>query len=236
MEFNFFEMIIRTTGAFFAILFLARIIGKKQISQLTFFHYVTGITFGSIAAEISAQVETPFWDGLVALIWWTVLTILISYLSLKSEKLRVLFDDKPTILIQNGTILPKNLKKARLSLDELSMLLREQSVFSVADVDYAVFETNGELSIMKKPGMEAATKQDVKASTTPTQYIPTQVINDGKVILPNLLNLNLTEDWLIKKLKKKNVMKVEDVFYAQVLENGSLYVSLKNGVPLNPPS
>lgn len=236
MEFNFFEMIIRTTGAFFAILFLARIIGKKQISQLTFFHYVTGITFGSIAAEISAQVETPFWDGLVALVWWTVLTILISYLSLKSEKLRVLFDDKPTILIQNGTILPKNLKKARLSLDELSMLLREQSVFSVADVDYAVFETNGELSIMKKPAMEAATKQDVKASTTPTQYIPTQVINDGKVILPNLLNLNLTEDWLMKKLKKKNVMKVEDVFYAQVLENGSLYVSLKNGVPLNPPS
>lgn len=236
MESNFFEMIIRTTGAFFAILFLARIIGKKQISQLTFFHYVTGITFGSIAAEISAQVETPFWDGLVALIWWTVLTILISYLSLKSEKLRVLFDDKPTILIQNGTILPKNLKKARLSLDELSMLLREQSVFSVADVDYAVFETNGELSIMKKPSMETATKQDVKASTTPTQYIPTQVINDGKVILPNLLNLNLTEDWLMKKLKKKNVMKVEDVFYAQVLENGSLYVSLKNGVPLNPPS
>lgn len=236
MEFNFFEMIIRTTGAFFAILFLARIIGKKQISQLTFFHYVTGITFGSIAAEISAQVETPFWDGLVALIWWTVLTILISYLSFKSAKLRVLFDDKPTVLVQNGTILPKNLKKARLSVDELMMLLREQSIFSAADVDYAVFETNGELSIMKKPALETATKQDVKASTTPAQYMPTEVISNGKIILQNLLNLDLTEDWLIKKLKKKNVMKVEDVFYAQVLENGSLYVSLKKGVPLNPPS
>ncbi|KGR87202.1 DUF421 domain-containing protein [Lysinibacillus odysseyi] len=236
MDFNFFEMIIRTTGAFFAILFLARIIGKKQISQLTFFHYVTGITFGSIAAEISAQVETPFWDGLVSLIWWTVLTIFISYLSLKSEKLRVLFDDKPTVLIQNGTILPQNLKKARLSLDELAMLLREQSIFSVADVDYAVFETNGELSIMKKPALETATKQDVKASTAPAQYMPTEVICEGKVILQNLLNLNLTEDWLMKKLKKKNIMKVEDVFYAQVLENGSLYVSLKSGNPLNPPS
>lgn len=236
MEFNFFEMIIRTTGAFFAILFLARIIGKKQISQLTFFHYVTGITFGSIAAEISAQVETPFWDGLVALIWWTVLTILISYLSFKSAKLRVLFDDKPTVLVQNGTILPKNLKKARISVDELMMLLREQSIFSAADVDYAVFETNGELSVMKKPALETATKQDVKASTTPAQYMPTEVISNGKIILQNLLNLDLTEDWLIKKLKKKNVMKVEDVFYAQVLENGSLYVSLKKGVPLNPPS
>ena len=236
MEFHFFEMILRTTGSFFAILFLARIIGKKQLSQLTFFHYVTGITFGSIAAEISAQAETPFWDGLLSLIWWAALTLLISYLSLKSEKLRVLFDDKPTVLIQNGTILPKNLKKARLSLDELTMLLREQSVFSVADVDYAVFETNGELSIMKKPAMENATKQDVKASTAPAQYLPTEVICEGKIISQNLSSLNLTEDWLMKKLKKKNVMKVEDVFFAQVLENGSLYVSLKNGTPLNPPS
>ncbi|MGM9950840.1 MAG: DUF421 domain-containing protein, partial [Lysinibacillus sp.] len=134
MEFNFFEMILRTTGSFFAILFLARIIGKKQLSQLTFFHYVTGITFGSIAAEIAAQAETPFWDGLLSIVWWSVLTIFISYLSLKSAKLRVLFDDKPSILIENGRILPENLKKARLSLDELAMLLREQSIFSVADV------------------------------------------------------------------------------------------------------
>lgn len=236
MEVNFWEMTLRAIGAFIFLLILARIIGKKQISQLTFFHYTTGITFGSIAGEISAQVETPFWDGIIAMIWWTLLTLLVSYLSLKSEKLRVLFDDKPTVLIQNGTILPKNLKKARLSLDELSMLLREQSIFSAADVDYAVFETNGELSIMKKPAMENATKQDVKASTAPAQYIPTEVICEGKIISQNLLNLNLTEDWLMKKLKKKNVMKVEDVFYAQVLENGSLYVSLKNGVPLNPPS
>lgn len=236
MELHFWEMILRTTGAFFAILFLARVIGKKQLSQLTFFHYVTGITFGSIAAEISAQTETPFWDGLLSLIWWTALTIFISYLSLKSEKLRVIFDDKPTVLIKNGTILPKNLKKARLSLDELGMLLREQSVFSVADVDYAVFETNGELSIMKKPALENATKQDVKASTAPAQYMPTEVISEGKIILQNLLNLNLTEDWLIRKLKKKNIQNVEDVFFAQVQENGSLYISLKSGVPLNPPS
>ena len=236
MEVNFWEMILRATGSFFAILFLARIIGKKQLSQLTFFHYVTGITFGSIASEIAAQAETPFWDGMIALIWWTLLTLLVSYLSLKSEKFRVLFDDKPTILIQNGTIIPENLKKARLSLDELTMLLREQNVFSVADVDYAVFETNGELSIMKKIAMENATKQDVKANTTPAQYLPTEVICEGKIIFQNLSSLNLTEDWLMKKLKKKNVTKVEDVFFAQVLDNGSLYISLKSGVPLKPPA
>ena len=236
MDIHFWEMIARTTGSFFAILFLARVIGKKQLSQLTFFHYITGITLGSIAGEISAQVETPFWDGVVALVWWSALTIIISYLSIKFEKLRVLFDDKPSIIIQKGAMIPQNIKKARLSNDEVLMLLREQNIFSVSDVEYAVFETNGQLSVMKKPAVSSATKQDVKATITPPQYIPTQIINDGKIIIPNLLELNLTEEWLQKKLKRKNVMNVEDVYFAQVLEDGSLYISLKENAPLNPPS
>lgn len=236
MEINFWEMIARTTGSFFAILFLARVIGKKQLSQLTFFHYVTGITLGSIAGEISVQVETPFWDGIISLFWWSALTIIISYLSLKSEKLRVLFDDKPSIIIQKGTMIPQNIKKARLSNDELLMLLREQNIFSVSDVEYAIFETNGQLTVMKKTAVSSATKQDVKANIAPPQNLPTEVINDGKIIIPNLLGLNLTEEWLQKKLKRKNVMSVEDVYFAQVLEDGSLYISLKEGAPLNPPS
>ena len=236
MDINFWEMLARTTASFFAILFLARIIGKKQLSQLTFFHYVTGITFGSIASEIAAQAETPFWDGLIALFWWGVLTVFVSYLSLRFQKLRVLFDDKPIIVIEKGQVVPKNLKKARLSNDELLMLLREQNIFSASDVDYAIFETNGQLSVMKKPAVCSATKQDVKAPITPPQYIPTQIINDGKVIIPNLLELNLTEEWLQKKLKRKNVKNVEDVFLAQVLEDGSLYVSLKDNTLLSKPS
>lgn len=236
MELNFFEMIFRTTGSFFAILILARIIGKKQLSQLTFFHYVTGITFGSIAAEIAAQAETPFFDGLISLSWWTVLTIFISFLSLKSKKMRVLFDDKPIILIYNGIINPQNLKKSRLHTDELTMLLREQSIFSVDEVQFAVFETNGELSVMKKSSMSTATKQDVSASTTPYQYMPTELISDGKIISENLIELGLTEDWLLKKLRKKNIHDVADVYFAQILENGSLYISLKPAAPINPPS
>ncbi|AWE09190.1 DUF421 domain-containing protein [Lysinibacillus sp. 2017] len=226
-------MLIRTTCAFFAILLLARIIGKKQLSQLTFFHYVTGITFGSIAAEISAQVETPFLDGLVSLIWWTILTLLISYLSFKSKKARILFDDKPMILIRNGIILNDNLRKSRLHPDELTMLLREQSIFSLDEVLYAVFETNGELSVMKKPLMRGATKEDVNIAAPAPQFLPTELISDGKIITKNLAELQLTEEWLLKKLSKKNINNVKDVYFAQVLENGSLYISLKN---VSPPS
>ena len=113
-------------------------------------------------------------------------------------------------------------------MDELTMLLREQSIFSVQDVQYAILETNGKLSVLSKPAQQTATKQDVKADITPATYIPTEVISDGQLIYENLVELDLTEDWLMKKLKKQNVQNVEDVYFAQVQTNGSLYISLKD--------
>lgn len=225
---NFWEMILRTTFSFFALLVLARILGKKQLGQLTFFHYITGITFGSIASEIASQAETPFLDGLISLIWWSALTYFLTIITIKSKKVRVLVDDKPTIVVQNGLILEAALKKNRLHMDELTMMLREQAIFSVQDVYFAILETNGKLSVLQKTSEQVATKQDVKADITPPTYLPTEVISDGQLIYENLIELELTEDWLIKKLKKQNVHSVEDVFFAQVQTAGSLYISLKD--------
>jgi len=235
-EANFLDILIRSILTFIIILILARIIGKKQLSQLTFFHYITGITIGSIAGEITTQIDTPFFDGIVALACWTILTIAMSFISIKSTKFRVIVDDRPTILMQNGVINQHGLKKARLHVDELAMLLREQGIFSFDEVHYAVFETNGELSVMKKPEYDPATKKDVKANYPKSPYFPTEVISDGKIVKKNLSELNLTEDWLMNKLKKKNIKNIEDVFFAQVLEDGSLYVSLfidKQGLSKN---
>ncbi|TQR16376.1 YetF domain-containing protein [Psychrobacillus soli] len=230
-ELNFWEMIIRTTISFIALLILARILGKKQLSQLTFFHYITGITIGSIAAEIASQKETPFLDGLVSLIWWTILTLLMSYISLKSTKLRILIDDEPTIIVKDGEISVKSLKSARLHMDDVLMMLREQSIFSIQDVHYAVLETNGELSVFKKVAQHEATKLDVKADVSLPAFMPAEIISDGKIVQKNLLELDLTEDWVMKKLRKHGVDSISDVFYAQLQTNGSLYISLrKNGI------
>ena len=138
-EINFWEMMLRTTISFIVLLFLARILGKKQLSQLTFFNYITGITIGSIAAEIASQHETPFIDGLVSLIWWSILTLLSSLISLKSSKLRGIIDGDPTIVIKNGELSVQALKTSKLHMDDLLMLLREKSVFSIQDVHYAIF-------------------------------------------------------------------------------------------------
>ncbi|MBO1911445.1 DUF421 domain-containing protein, partial [Microvirga sp. 3-52] len=146
-KFDFWEMIFRTTGAFVALLILARILGKKQLSQLTFFHYITGIAFGSIAAEMAGQTDVKFMNGLVALAWWAVLTLLASYISLKSSNLRIVLDDQPTIVIKEGAIMENAMKKERLHVNDLMMMLREQSIFTLQDVHYAILETNGELSV-----------------------------------------------------------------------------------------
>ena len=222
---DFWEMILRTTFAFLAILILARILGKKQLSQLTFFHYITGITFGSIAAEMAGQSDVPFLDGLVALTWWAILTLLASYIALKSSKMRVVLDDEPAIVIKEGVIMIKAMKKARLHMNDVMMMLREQSIFSIQDVEYAVLETNGELSVMKKIGVQEATKQDVKVATTVIKYLPTDVISDGKLRDSSLVELGLTEEWLMKKLKKKDIHSIEDVFYAQIQTDGSLFIN-----------
>lgn len=224
-NFHLGETILRSILSFFTILVLARIIGKKQLSQLTFFHYITGITIGSITAEVSTQHNTDYWDGFTALICWTLLTLLTSYLTLNFSKIRILIDDRPTILIQNGTIIRKGMKKARLHTDELGMLLREQGIFSFNEVHYAVFETNGELSVLKKPAFANATKEDTKSALTLPPHLPTEIIVSGEIVRKNLMELDLTEEWVIHKLKKKNI-DMKEVYFAQVLPDNSLYISL----------
>jgi uncharacterized membrane protein YcaP (DUF421 family) len=232
-EYSFFEMLIRTTITFSILLGLARVLGKEQLSQLTFFNYITGITIGSIAGEIVSHDDTHYLNAITSLIWWSVLTIVVSLISLKSHTGKKLLDDKPLIVIKEGKILENALKSSRLPIGDLTMLLRIQGIFSVKDVHFAVLETNGELSVFKKVSQQSATKQDVKASTTTPKFMPSTVIADGKLVLKNLKGVGLSEEWLHKELVKHGVNSVEQVFYAEIESDGSLYLDLReDGLPI----
>ena len=226
-DYSFWEMIVRTTVTFAVLLFLARLLGKEQLSQLTFFNYITGITIGSIAGEIVAHDSTHYFNGITSLIWWSLLTVLVSYISLKSSRAKALLDDKPMIIIKNGKILEQELKKSRLPIGDLNMLLRMQGIFAVKDVHFAVLETNGELSVFKKVAQQNATKQDVKAQIVVPKYMPTTIIADGKIIEKNLPDQNLTEEWVLKQLKKHGVNSVQQVFYAEIESDGTIYMDLR---------
>lgn len=226
-EIVFWEMTLRSVVTFVVLLLLTRIMGKKQLSQLSYFHYITGITIGSIAGEISAQSETHYINGFIALIWWFVFTMIMSVILLRWKKARKILDDEPTIIIREGQILERSLKSLRLHMDDVMMLLREQSIFSIQDVDWAIMENNGQLSVLKKATQLEATRQDVKATATAPKYFPTDLISDGKVIHENLVELGLTEEWLMKKLRKKNITDPTEVFYAQIQMDGALYIDVR---------
>lgn len=227
-EIAVWEMTLRSVVTFVVLLLLTRIMGKKQLSQLSYFHYITGITIGSIAGEISAQSETHFINGFIALIWWFIFTMIMSAVLLKWKKARKVLDDEPTIIIQDGQILEKSLKSLRMHMDDVMMLLREQSIFSIQDVDWAIMENNGQLSVLKKASQLEATRQDVKADATEAKYLPTNLIAEGKIIYENLTELDLTEDWLMKKLRRKNITDPSEVFYAQIQTDGSLFIDVKD--------
>lgn len=221
-------IIIKPTIAFVLLLIFARLLGKKQMSQMTFFNYVTGITIGSLAANIITFDDQTIWHEVVGLIWWCFLTALLAYITLKSEMLRNIIDGQPDILIKKGKIQEKMLKKTRVSMEEVTMMLREQAIFSIKDVEYAILEPNGQLSVLKKQELLNVTKKDLKIPTSTPKYLPAQIITDGKILFKNLTNYGLDTDWVKKKLISQKINDIDDVFYAEIQEDGSLYAVLKD--------
>jgi uncharacterized membrane protein YcaP (DUF421 family) len=226
-EMKLFEIILRTTFSFMTLLLMARLMGRKQLSQLTFFNYITGITLGSIAGEMASKTSTSFWNGLTSVIWWSLLTILISFVGLKSSKARVLLDGQPVVVMKHGKILENELRKLQLNMDDLSMLLREKDIFSTQDVEHAVFEPHGKLSIMLKEEKIPVTKQDQHLFTVRPKYIPMEIVVDGKVVDKNLKEAGVSLDWLRNQLKVSNI-DLGDVFYIELQKDGSLYIDLRN--------
>jgi len=220
---GFIEVIGRVIISFSVLLLMTRIMGKKQVSQLTYFNYITGITIGAVAASITIDRSIDMSDGFVSMVCWSLLTVLVSYINLKSPKARILLDGQPTIVIKNGRILEKTLAGLRLNMDDLSMLLREKNIFSTQEVDYAVLEPDGQLSVLKKVDQQNVTKKDLKVEAVKPLYVPTEIIVDSKVITRNLEELDLSQSWLEKQLHQSGVS-LQTVFYAEIQSDGTLYI------------
>jgi uncharacterized membrane protein YcaP (DUF421 family) len=216
-------ILIRSIVAFFVLLGLTRIMGKKQLSQLTFFDYIVGITIGSIAATMSVDQNIKISNGLISLVIWGMIPLLLGYLGLKSGKFLRMSDGIPAIVIKQGKVMEKEMKKNQLAVDELMMMLREKGVFKLDDVEIAVFENNGELSIMKKTAVDPITPQ-ILGLKVKNEGAPSLLIADGHILYNNLTALKLDKQWLIKEIKKQGAYDERDVFIAQVDANKQLYV------------
>ncbi|GLY12374.1 DUF421 domain-containing protein [Pseudobacillus badius] len=224
------ELLLRLAIAFIALLALTRLMGRKEISQMTFFNFVSAISIGTIGASLAVDPSFSIRNGLIALAGWTVFTILLGFLDIKSKTARYAIVGNPMIMIRKGQIMEHALRKARLDLDSLNSLLRKKNVFSISDVDYAILETDGSLSVMKKEAKQPAAKSDVnlKQARTDVFSIPTAVISDGEINDDHLQSLNLNRQWLSRQLQSTGIHSSEDVFYAEVQKDGTLYIDTNN--------
>lgn len=223
-------VIIRSIISFFALLLLIRLIGKQQIAQLTFFDYVLGITIGSTASTLSVQVNENMTATLAGMIVWTGLAIMLAYLGMHSVWIRKVIEGEATVVIENGKILEKQLAKLRIPLDELISELRTQGVFNIEDVEFALFEPGGKLSVQKKAPKQPVTAEDMKLKT---QYkgLPTNLIEDGTILKDALQSLKLSRAWLQHQLSRQNIKDISEISLAQLDTGGNLYVDLKGDKP-----
>ena len=219
---------------FLAILFfITKLIGKKQISELSFFEYVSGITIGSIAGEVIMGLEDNMFYGILGVLIFGLATFAVDILSLKSKKFRDIFEGKGTVLIEDGKILEENLKKEKYTIDDLSALLRKKNVFKTADVEFAVLEPKGDLSVFLKRENQPLTPKDLKLPVA-NEKVTQTIIMDGKILDDSLSAAGQTREWLNTELEKLGVL-LENVFMAQVDSYGEITVDVYDD-KLNVPS
>lgn len=213
-----YKVLIFSVVAYLYLLIIAKLLGKKQIAQLSFIDYIIGISIGSTAAQMSVETEQPIYHYLIAMTVFFLLALIIAYVSHKSASLKRFLNGKPAILINEGKIQYENMKKTRMTVDELTGMARAKNYFDLNDVAFAILETSGDLSILPKSHAKPPTVKDLGIMTEKpklTEYI----VVDGSVSTDGLENLSKDKEWLFKGLKIQNEKELENILIASYDEN-----------------
>jgi uncharacterized membrane protein YcaP (DUF421 family) len=209
---EYLDILIRTITALLILLLIARILGKQVISNMTFHDFVTGITLGAIAANLAFNDKIEAKYIILSLIVIAITSYTLSVIDIKSRKLRKWISGSPTVMIEDGKILEGNMKKVRCTIDSLNQALREKDIFNIEEVEYALLEDNGRLSVLKKDEYRYVTKKDLNIGSEKV-FFPVELIMDAEIIEENLKRNGLEKEWLDQELKKRG-KKLSDVFYA----------------------
>ena len=193
-----------------ALFIITKMMGHKQVAQLDFFDYVCGITVGSIGAELATELESPE-KPLIAIVIYGLASIILNLLAHKIPRTRKYINGTPTILLNDGKLYRSNIKKAKLDLSEFMLLCREQGYFDIEEIQTAVFEHNGRLSILPKSDKRPATPEDMNIAVKP-EHIGVELIMDGRIMGENLARIGLDKAWLEKELKKQGYNGAKAVF------------------------
>ena len=216
------KVILTSFASVISLYIIAKIMGHKQISQLDFFDYITGITIGSIAAELATELEKP-WKPLVAMVIYGVAAVALSFLTSKLPRIRKYINGTPTIIMNGGKIYREYLKKAKLDLSEFLMMCRQEGDFNLKDIQTAIFEYNGRLTVLPVSTKRPMNPLDMNI-VPEVETINTEVIMDGRILDGNLQRMGLDKNWLKGELKQQGINSAKQVFLAVCDNNNQLTV------------
>ena len=222
----------RTVIIYFIVLLAVRLMGKRELAQLSPFDFVVAIIIAELAALPMEEKNIPLWEVFIPLGVLVLLEIGLSYIALKSEKARGWIYGFPTVVVAQGKILDSNMRKLRYNTNDLLAQLRDKGIFDVSEVEYAIMEVPGTLSVMPKAGKRPVTPQDLNLKPQEAE-IPITVILDGSIHRQNLADLNLQEEMIITILAQQN-FRVEEVFLATFTQSAGFQVISKIGEPMPP--
>jgi uncharacterized membrane protein YcaP (DUF421 family) len=221
-----FIVLLRAIILYFAVVFIMRIMGKRQIGQLQPFELVIALMISDLAAMPMQNIGIPLFHGIIPIITLLVLQVLISALQLKCEAARLIFCGKPSILIEKGKINMKELKDNRLNLNDLLEELRLKDYYNLDDIEYAILETGGQISIIPKSDLEPVTRKDMNVKCV-QNMLPVTLILDGKINDKNLKLIKKDISWLNKELKQKKISSADQVLLALLDSQGKFIYQLK---------
>ncbi len=214
-------------GSLIVLFVLTKIMGQREMSQLSVFDYIIAITIGSIAAEMATSLESDFTQPLVAMIVYALVNLIISFLNIKFVKLRPLFSGRTLILYDNGTLFKENFKKAKIDLNEFFVQCRTNGFFNLSDIKTALLEENGKISFLPYADKRPANPSDFNIKPTENNIV-TNLILDGRVMEDNLKEIGYDKIWLNEMLQKQGVVKMDNIFLASYDGDGNLLVYLTN--------
>ncbi len=222
------DFFIRLPIVYLVLLLATRVMGKREIGQLSSIDFVVAIVVAELATMPITDIKIPLWQSLIPIALLTVLQIITSLICLKSDKFRQFLYGKPSILISKGQMQVREMRKARYNIDDLLTQLRQRDVFDIADVDHAVLETSGDLTVILRPAKRAVTLEDIKDDIPDNEPMPLSLIVDGDVNRIGLKEAGLSESWLEDRLKERGVKDFSEVFFASLSANGSIYLMKKS--------
>lgn len=216
------EVSYRAIISLVTLFLITKLLGKKQVSQLSLFDYVIGISIGNFAAEVTINLEAEWINGVVAVLIFGLVAYFVSIITMKSIVARRFFMGSPTIVIQNGKIIKESLKRVKLDINDLLEECRNNNVFDLNQINYALMEANGKLSILLKPEYLPLTPKDMKLNPEKNGLVA-NIIIDKKIMQENLKQMNKDDKWLLKELKTKKV-KLEDILLCTMDINDKLTI------------